>query len=170
MMYNGIYKIKYSFWGDKMKLNKKILGISLGIFILGGAIFLGVPILNGALKCDHTEESHSKYGAKDLGFMIMDDKGVKLSLEEINVLDNTSTTLVFECIAENPSEVTLSELGINGMEFGSKSNSEYFVATSETISISLGTQICELEKIQGTFVVKNHETGTTTQDFDIDVD
>ena len=151
-----------------MKLNKKILGIGIGAVILAGVV--GVPVINKLMECDHTEESHSSYGAKDLGFMIFDDKGVKLSLEEINVLDNTSTNLVFECIAENPSEVILSELCINGMEFDSKSDSEYFVATRENISISLGTQICELENIQGTFVIKNHETGTSTQNFDIDVD
>ena len=148
-----------------MKLNKKILGVSLGIFILGGAIFFGVPILNGALNCDHSEESHSGYKTTDIGFTVVDEDNVNIKLKEMSD-EQGNLKLIFDADVDGTLDIKLEDMEFNGHKYNDSVGG--LVTGQMELPASLAdTNICEYESLSGKFVISTLDGNSIERNFTI---
>ena len=132
-----------------MKLNKKILGIGLGVFV--GAVVIGIPVLNGALKCDHSEEAHSGNKTTDIGFTVVDEDNVNIKLKEMSD-EQGNLKLVFDADVDGTLDIKLEDMEFNGHKYNDSVGG--LVTGQMELPASLAdTNICEYESLSGKFVI-----------------
>ena len=146
-----------------MKLNKKILGIGLGVFV--GAVVIGIPVLNGALKCDHSEEAHSGYKTTDIGFTVVDEDNVKIKLKEMSD-EQGNLKLVFDADVDGTLDIKLEDMEFNGHKYNDSVGG--LVTGQMELPASLtDTNICEYESLSGKFVISTLDGNSIERNFTI---
>ena len=146
-----------------MKLNKKILGI--GLVILLGAVAIGIPVLNGALKCDHTEEAHSGYKTTDIGFTVVDEDNVNIKIKELSD-EQGSLKLIFDADVNGVLDIKLEDIEFNGLKYDNSIGGA--VSGHMDLPVTLAdTNICEYESLAGTFVISTLDGDSIERSFTI---
>ena len=146
-----------------MKLNKKIFGIGLGVFV--GAVVIGIPVLNGALKCDHSEESHSGYKTTDIGFTVVDEDNVNIKLKEISY-EQGNLKLLFDADVDGTLDIKLEDMEFNGHKYNDSVGG--LVTGQMELPASLtDTNICEYESLSGKFVISTLDGNSIERNFTI---
>ena len=133
-----------------MKLNKKILGI--GLVILLGAVAIGIPVLNGALKCDHSEESHSGYKTTDIGFTVVDEDSINIKIKELSD-EKGSLKLIFDADVKEALDIKLEDIEFNGLKYDDSMEGTLLSGKMELPVTLADTNICEYESLAGKFTI-----------------